>query len=125
MRSPRRFSKMVFLLAACCAVVFGKTPARQGIQPGDMDRTADPCTDFFQYANGAWRAQNPIPASMSRWSRRWQAGELSKDQLKDILEDGSKRHSSPAGTVEQLISDLYGSFKDQTRGNKLGLAPLP
>ncbi len=119
-----RLFKIVFLLAACSAVVFGQTPAQHGIQPGDIDRTADPCTDFFQYANGTWRAQNPIPASMSRWSRRWQAGELSKDQLKDILEDVSKRHDWQAGSVEQQIGDFYGSCKDEARANKLGLTPI-
>ncbi len=121
-----RLIKLAFIviLAACSAVVFGQTFAQHGIQPGDLDRTADPCTDFFQYANGTWRAQNPIPASMSRWSRRWQAGELSKDQLKDILEDVSKRHDWPAGSVEQEIGDFYGACKDEARANKLGMTPI-
>ena len=119
-----RLFKTVFLLAACCAVVSGQTPAQHGIQPGDIDRSADPCNDFFQYANGTWRAQNPIPASMSRWSRRWQAGELSKDQLKDILEDVSKRHDWQVGSIEQQIGDFYGACKDEARANKLGLAPI-
>ena len=39
-----------------------------------------------EFANGAWRANNPIPASMTRWSRRWAAGETAKDKLQDILE---------------------------------------
>src|SRR3954469_3827143 len=56
-------------------------PAQHGIQVGDLDRTIDPCTDFFEYSNGTWRAQNPIPPSMPRWSRRWAAGEANKDQL--------------------------------------------
>lgn len=119
-----RLFKIVFLLAACCSVVFGQAPAQHGIQTGDIDRAADPCNDFFQYANGTWRKQNPIPASMSRWSRRWQAGELSKDQLKDILEDVSKRHDWRTGSIEQQIGDFYGACKDETRSNKLGLAPI-
>ena len=34
-------------------------PALHGALTEDIDRTADPCTDFFQFANGAWRAKNP------------------------------------------------------------------
>jgi endothelin-converting enzyme/putative endopeptidase len=57
-----------------------QTPSR-GVFAEDVDRTADPCVDFYQFANGAWRAKNPIPPSMVRWSRRWASGELAKDQL--------------------------------------------
>ncbi len=56
----------------------------KGIETGDLDRKADPCNDFYEYSNGTWRAQNPIPNSMDRWSRRWKAGETNKDQLKII-----------------------------------------
>src|ERR1051326_2142894 len=84
-----------------------------GVYVGDIDKNANACTDFFQYSNGAWRAANPIPASMDRWSRRWAAGEQNKDQLKAILEDESKRRDWPKGSIDQQISDLYGSFMDE------------
>src|SRR5579864_1336762 len=104
---------------------FGQQPAPEhGIQISDLDRKADPCTDFYEYANGAWRAANPIPASMPRWSRRWAAGELSKDQLKSILDDVSSRHDWPHDSVEQLIGDFYGSCMDEDRINQLGLKPI-
>ncbi|MGC2695449.1 MAG: M13 family metallopeptidase [Candidatus Angelobacter sp.] len=112
---------LVLLLAACASLAQG--PAQKGVQPGDIDRTADPCTDFFQFANGKWRAENPIPPSMVRWSRRWQAGEAAKDQLKIILDDVSRKTDWPRGSVEQLIGDYYGSCMDEARINKLGLAP--
>ena len=60
---------------------------------------------------------------MDRWSRRWEAGEEAKDQLKVILDDVSSRPDWPKGSVEQLIGDYYGSCMDEARINRLGLAP--
>ena len=40
--------------------------ATKGIEPGDLDRSVAPCDDFFEFANGKWRAENPIPPSMVR-----------------------------------------------------------
>jgi putative endopeptidase len=96
---------------------------QHGIQVGDLDRSADPCTDFFQYANGTWRAQNPIPDYMDRWSRRWEAGEKAKDQLKVILDDVSARTDWPRGSVEQLVGDYYGSCMNEGKINQAGVTP--
>jgi endothelin-converting enzyme/putative endopeptidase len=90
----------------------------------DMDKSADACTDFYQYANGSWRAKNPIPPSMSRWSRRWQAGEEAKSQLKDILEAVARRRDWGRGSPEQLIGDFYGSCMDEKHIDQVGLAPV-
>jgi putative endopeptidase len=100
-----------------------QTPALHGIQTGDLDKKCDPCTDFAQYANGNWHAQNPIPAYMDRWSRRWQSGEEAKDRLKVILDDVSSHTDWPKGSVEQLIGDYYSSCMDEGRINTLGLSP--
>src|SRR5882762_6931245 len=85
----------------------GTAAAQHGVYVSDLDRSADPCTDFFPFANGTWRKQNPIPASMPRWSRRWQAGETAKDRRKDILDEVSAKTDWPPAGVEQLIGDFY------------------
>lgn len=118
-----RILKLVLILLTCGTSLFAQNSSHHGIQTADLDRKADPCTDFFQYANGTWHAQNPIPPYMDRWSRRWQSGEKAKDQLKDILDDVSRRTDWPKGSAEQLIGDYYGSCMDEARVNKLGLAP--
>jgi len=102
----------------------GTPGADHGVYVSDLDRSADPCTDFFEFSNGAWRKQNPIPASMTRWSRRWQAGETAKDRLKEILDEVSARRDWPAASVEQLIGDFYGGCMDQARIDEDGAKPL-
>jgi putative endopeptidase len=115
--------KAILLLLGSSLSAFAQSP-QKGIEVGDLNRSVDPCTDFFEYSNGTWRANNPIPASMVRWSRRWAAGELSKEQLKGILDEVSTKQDWPKGSVEQLISDHYGSCMDEARANKLGVTPI-
>jgi len=93
------------------------------IHSGDIDRSAEPCKDFYQFANGTWRANNPIPASMSRWGRRWKAGEDAKSQLKDILDPIARRSDWAKGSPEQLIGDFYGACMDEPEIDRAGATP--
>lgn len=101
----------------------GAKSTGKGVELGDIDRKADPCTDFFEFANGKWRAQNPIPASMPRWSRRWAAGETSKDKLKEIL-DAVALSKSTRGSVEQQIGDYYAGCMDDKQAEREGIKPV-
>ena len=97
---------------------------QRSIDLSDMDRKADPCDNFYDYANGTWRAQNPIPASMDRWSRRWAAGEANKEQLKTILEEAAAKHNQPMGSSVQLTGDFYAACTDMSAINAAGVTPL-
>jgi endothelin-converting enzyme/putative endopeptidase len=99
-------------------------PMRPSVELGDMNTKVDPCTDFYEYANGTWRAQNPIPASMDRWSRRWKAGEVNKERLSGILEEISKRTDWPAKSVEQQVGDFYASCMDEKSVDAAGVTPI-
>jgi endothelin-converting enzyme/putative endopeptidase len=113
-------------IAALCTLLLTLTTFAQerGVFVEDIDRNANACTNFFDYANGAWRKANPIPASQTRWSRRWASGELSKEQLKVILDETSRRTDWPHGSVDQQIADFYGSCMDERRVNAAGLKPI-
>ena len=117
------------LLAFLLTLVFSFTSAfgqsQHSIDLGDINRSAKPCDNFFEFANGKWRADHPIPASMVRWSKRWEAGEKNKEVLRSILEENAaKSASAPTGSVEQQIGDYYGSCMDEKRIDALGIKPL-
>jgi len=116
----------VLLLAVMAAVPFAFTqnPSLHGVDVNDMDRRVQPCDDFYDYANGTWRANNPIPASMPRWSRRWQAGENAKDRLKEILEAAAAEKNAAKGSPDQIIGDYYGACMDEARVNAQGMDPI-
>ena len=113
-----------FLLVIMCSVAALGQQTPVGIETADLDRSANPCNDFYQFSNGAWRAANPIPATMDRWSRRWAAGESNKDQLRVILEEASAKHDLPKGSVDQLIGDYYAACMNESRVNQAGATPI-
>ncbi len=120
LRTPLRRLALALTLAAATTSVH----AAHGIDAGDMNKSADACTDFFDYANGAWRKAHPIPDYMDRWSRRWESGEVNKEHVRDILETLSARRDWPAGSPEQLAGDFYAACTDEKQIDALGSKPV-
>src|SRR5687768_8510568 len=123
MRTSRSRYVLSFFALMLLAITALGAEAPRGIEAGDLDRQVEPCNDFFGYANGSWRAANPIPGSMPRWSRRWAAGEANKDRLKVIL-DAAAGAKAAKGSIEQLTGDFYGSCMDEVRIDRLGVRPI-
>lgn len=117
-------STVIVAFTAAGIGAFAQQPALKGVALADMDRTVKPCDDFFNYSNGTWRAQNPIPAYMDRWSRRWQAGEVNKDQLRKILDEISSGPAKPKGSTAQLTGDFYAACTNVKVVDEAGVTPL-
>jgi endothelin-converting enzyme/putative endopeptidase len=115
------FAMLATLLSA--TPVLAESKPRKSVEIGDIDTGTSPCTDFFQFANGKWRAENPIPASQPRWSRRWEAGETSKGKLRGILEAAASTKAAK-GSDDQLIGDFYAGCMDEAQAEKAGAKPI-
>jgi putative endopeptidase len=100
------------------------SPAPQGIHAADLDRRAEACSDFYEFANGTWRSQNPIPARASRWSRRIAAHDGNWHRLQSVLEEVSRKADWPKGSIEQQVGDHYAACMDETAVNAAALKPV-
>lgn len=89
----------------------------------NMDLSVNPGTDFFQYANGAWLARNPIPPSEATWSIGNLVDEELYARLRKINEDAAKS-AAPAGSDRQKIGDFWTTAMDDAKADALGAAPL-
>ncbi len=96
----------------------------RGIEVGDLDLGADACTDFYDHANGAWRAEHPIPEGKPRWSRRVAAHDGNAQQVQALLAELAAKKDWPAGSAEQLAGDHFASCMDEASLESAGLTPL-
>src|SRR5215471_8345017 len=90
---------------------------------GAVDRSADPCTDFYQFACGGWMAKNPIPADRPYWAVFQQMREVNDVRVHDILV-GAGEAAPNKPKDEQKIGDYYSSCMDETTIEAKGLQPL-
>jgi len=116
---------LVFSLAAWS--LSGQAPEKAssalGFSVKNIDTTANPCVDFYQYACGTWVKDNPVPADQSRWGRFDLLEENNRDVLREILETASKPDAGRESTV-RLIGDYYAACMDEKAVEAAGLKPL-
>ena len=87
-----------------------------------MDRSADPCVDFYQYSCGGWQKNNPIPPDQTSWSVYGKLYEDNLKYLRAILEQAAAAKDRDA--VTQKIGDYYAACMDETMVEKRGAKPI-
>src|SRR5882757_2352937 len=98
-------------------------PEQPVLDLSSMDKTADPCVDFFTYSCGGWVKRNPIPPDQSSWSAYGKLQDENLAQLRTILEEAAKGNGQK-DAVAQKIGDYYASCMDEAAIEKLGSTPL-
>ena len=123
-RIIRAFVFVVLPVAAALAIARPGL-AQQPSQPSSvelswMDRTADACTDFYQFACGGWRAANPIPPDRQRWGQFAALEEQNEKILRTILEGPVPASDLP----RRKAADFYAACMDERAIDTKGAAPL-
>lgn len=88
-----------------------------------MDRSADPCTDFYQYACGGWIKKNPIPPDQARWEVYGKLQYENQLYLWGILEQVAKP-AEDRSAEQQKIGDYFQACMDEAGIEKADLSPL-
>jgi putative endopeptidase len=129
-----QMAKTTLTLAILCALGLAGTangqtakepalPYSPSLDLSSMDKSIDPCVNFYQYACGGWRKKNPIPADQTSWSAY---GKLYQDNLaflRGILEQAAS-NTNGRDAVTQKVGDFYASCIDEAAIEKNGLEPI-
>jgi putative endopeptidase len=98
-------------------------PYTPGLDPESMDKSADPCVDFYQYSCGGWMKKNPIPTDQPGWGVYGKLAQDNQRFLWGILDDLAS-NTSGRNPSQQKIGDYFTACMDEAAVDKLGADPL-
>src|SRR5215467_5377717 len=88
-----------------------------------MDKTVDPCADFYTYSCGGWQKKNPIPPDQTSWDVYAKLYQDNLIFLRGILEEAAAMKDTRK-QVTQEIGDFYGACINESAVNQRGLAAI-
>lgn len=105
------------------ALLLGQMPSSSsGVDLNAIDKSADPCQNFYQYACGTWIKNNPVPPEYSRWSRFNELLNRNQQTLREILEDSANHQNRSA--IDGKIGGFYAACMDEKAVQANGFDPI-
>lgn len=124
MKAKHYFPLAAFcLMTAACNTAGKHTELTSGIQLANLDTTAHPGTDFYQYACGGWMKNHPLTDEYSMYGSFTQLAENNNEQIRELIQElAGETHQQ--GSVAQKVGDLYKIVMDSVKLNADGVTPI-
>ena len=116
-------TKKILMMMAIAASMTACNQQTAGIKLENMDMTAKPGTDFYQYACGGWMKNNPLKPEYSSYGSFDVVAEENQKRIRELIE-GLASQPQEKGSLGQKIGDLYALRMDSVRQNKEGVKPV-
>ena len=89
-----------------------------------IDSTVNPGDDFYQFVNGGWLKENPVPDDKTSWGAFNILAEENKEKIKTIIDEAVTDKNAEEGSNKKKIGDFYAAGMDTLKIEKDGIAPL-
>lgn len=108
--------------APAAAQPLNAMPYSPSLDVTSLDRTVDPCVDFYKFSCGGWQKLNPIPADQAHWDVYAKLANENMQFLWGILQQDAK--ATQRNAVQQKVGDYFEACMDTTKIDALGVTPV-
>jgi len=108
------------LMTASLAITAAEPAAKHGLDLAGMDTSVKPGDDFYEYANGTWEKNTPIPPDRAAFGVFTILEEKANERTSKLIQDADKSKAA-AGSEERMIGDYYAAFMDEKAIEARGL----
>ncbi len=120
---PKSVLPLITAVALAVTSPLNAQTSQSGVDLNALDKTVNPCTNFYRYACGAWVDNHPVPSDQSRWTRFQELANHDDEIDRKILEQAATP-SSARSPVEQKIGDYYAACMNEAAIEQKGASPL-
>lgn len=103
---------------------FTELPYTPGLDPASMDRSVDPCVDFYAFACGGWQKRNPIPPDQARWDVYGKTATENFQFLWGLLETAAAKPDIERSDSERKVGDFFHACMDEKGVEAAGASPI-